>query len=326
MAYLARRLGFYALAAWASITLNFFLPRLMPGDPASAIFARFQGRMDPASIDAMRKSYGLSDEPLINQYFSYLNSILHGDFGTSISAFPTPVIDVIGQALKWTLLLGLVATILSFLIGTTLGILGAWRRQGMVDNVLPPILIFGGSFPYFWLASFLLFLLAFEHNVFPLRHAFADGMRQNWTNFEFLGSVGYHLFLPATTIILVTIGGWMLGMRNAMISVLSEDYMTMAEAKGLSQRRIMFSYAARNALLPNITAFGMALGFVISGALLTETVFSYPGLGWQLITAVRQLDYPLMQGIFLMITFAVLGANFIVDLLYLRLDPRVRAT
>jgi peptide/nickel transport system permease protein len=115
-------------------------------------------------------------------------------------------------------------------------------------------------------------------------------------------------------------------MRNAMIGVLSEDYMTMAEAKGLPQRRIMFSYAARNALLPNVTAFGMALGFVISGALLTETVFSYPGLGWQLITAVRQLDYPLMQGIFLMITFAVLGANFIVDLLYLRLDPRVRAT
>jgi peptide/nickel transport system permease protein len=325
MAYLARRLGFYALAAWASITLNFFLPRLMPGDPASAIFARFQGRMDPASIDAMRKSYGLSDEPLIKQYLTYLGSIFRGDFGTSISFFPSPVTDVIRQGLAWTLLLGLVSVILSFLIGSTLGILGAWRRGGMVDNVLPPILIFGGSFPYFWLASFLLFMLGFQYDIFPLRHAYADGLHIGWS-FEFIQSVGFHLVLPAATIILVTIGGWMLGMRNAMISVLSEDYMTMAEAKGLPQRRIMFSYAARNALLPNITAFGMALGFVISGALLTETVFSYPGVGYQLILAVRQLDYPLMQGIFLMITFAVLGANFIVDLLYLRLDPRVRAT
>jgi peptide/nickel transport system permease protein len=325
MAYLARRLGFYALAAWASITLNFFLPRLMPGDPASAIFARFQGRMDPAGIEAMRKSYGLSDEPLIQQYFTYIGSILQGDFGTSISFFPSPVTDVIRQGLAWTLLLGLVSVILSFLIGSTLGVIGAWRRGGVSDNFLPPLLIFAGSFPYFWLASLLLFLLAFQYDVFPLRHAYADGLHIGWS-WEFIVSVGYHLVLPATTIILVTIGGWMLGMRNAMIGVLSEDYMTMAEAKGLPQRRIMFSYAARNALLPNITAFGMALGFVISGALLTETVFSYPGLGWQLITAVRQLDYPLMQGIFLMITFAVLGANFIVDLLYLRLDPRVRAT
>ncbi len=135
----------------------------------------------------------------------------------------------------------------------------------------------------------------------------------------------YHLILPAGTVVLVSLGGWMLGMRNTMISVLAEDYITMAEAKGLSQRRIMFSYAARNALLPNITAFGMALGFVISGALVTEIVFAYPGLGYQLLTAVRNLDYPLMQGIFLMITFAVLAANLIVDLLYIRLDPRVRA-
>jgi peptide/nickel transport system permease protein len=126
--------------------------------------------------------------------------------------------------------------------------------------------------------------------------------------------------------LLVSIGGWLLGMRSAMIAVLAEDYITMAEAKGLPQRRIMFAYAARNALLPNITAFGMALGFVISGALVTETVFAYPGLGYQLLTAVRNLDYPLMQGIFLMITFAVLAANLIVDILYLRLDPRVRGS
>jgi peptide/nickel transport system permease protein len=170
-----------------------------------------------------------------------------------------------------------------------------------------------------------LFFLGFQWNLFPLRHAYADNLTPALT-WEFFSSVGRHLVLPAGTILLVSIGGWMLGMRNTMIAILAEDYITMAEAKGLSQNRVMFSYAARNALLPNVTAFGMALGFVISGALVTETVFAYPGLGNQLLTAVRNLDYPLMQGIFLMITFAVLLANLIVDVFYVRLDPRVRGS
>jgi peptide/nickel transport system permease protein len=321
--YLTRRIGFYLLAAWASLTLNFFLPRLMPGDPATAMFARLRGQAQPDQIDAMRKAFGLSDAPLPEQYVTYLSHALRGDFGISISSFPSRVIDVIGISMLWTLLLGLVATILGFALGSLLGVFGAWRRGGFADSVLPPILLFIGSFPYFWLASLALFFLAFRWNLFPLRHAFADSMVPNWS-WDFAGSVAYHLILPAGTILLVSIGGWMLGMRNTMISVLAEDYITMAEAKGLPQRRIMFAYAARNALLPNVTAFGMALGFVISGALVTETVFAYPGLGYQLLTAVRNLDYPLMQGIFLMITFAVLGANLIVDVLYLRLDPRVR--
>jgi peptide/nickel transport system permease protein len=316
-------LAFYALAFWASITLNFFLPRLMPGDPATAVFARFQGRMDPAQIDAMRAAYGLSDAPLIEQYFTYLGSVLRGDFGISISSFPSPVIDVIRISMWWTVLLGAVALILSFVIGTVLGIFGAWRRSGFVDSVLPPLLLFTGSFPYFWLATAALFVLGFQYDLFPLRHAYEDGLSPEWS-FGFIRSVTTHLILPAGTIILVSIGGWMLGMRNAMISVLAEDYITMADAKGLSDRRVMFNYAARNAMLPSVTAFGMALGFVISGALVTEVVFSYPGLGYSLLTAVRNLDYPLMQGIFLMITLAVLVANLIVDLLYIRLDPRVR--
>jgi peptide/nickel transport system permease protein len=307
------------------LTLNFFLPRLMPGDPAAAMFARFRGQAQPAQIDAMRKAFGLSEGPLHEQYLTYLSHALRGDFGISISSFPTPVLQVIGNSLQWTLLLGLVATILGFLLGSLLGVLGTWRRGGFTDSVLPPLLLFVGSFPYFWLASLALFFLGFKWNLFPLRHAYDDHLTPVWT-WEFLGSVGVHLILPAGTILLVSIGGWMLGMRNTMIAVLAEDYITMAEAKGLPQRRIMFAYAARNALLPNVTAFGMALGFVISGALVTETVFAYPGLGYQLLTAVRNLDYPLMQGIFLMITFAVLGANLIVDLLYVRLDPRVRGT
>jgi peptide/nickel transport system permease protein len=323
MRYILRRLGFYLIAAWVSITLNFFLPRLMPGDPGNALVARMQGRVQPETIDAIRQAYGLSDDPLIIQYFDYIRNTFSGEFGISLSQFPAPVTTVVGQAFSWTLLLGLTATILSFLIGNMLGILGAWRRGGAVDSVMPPLLIFIGSFPYFWLASLAVFFLAFEWGWFPLSHAYNDNLSPAFT-FEFLRSVGLHLFLPATSIIVVSIGGWVLGMRNAMISTLSEDYVTMAEAKGLDQKRVMFHYAARNALLPNVTAFGMSLGFVLSGALLTEIVFAYPGLGYQLISAVNALDYPLMQGLFLMLTLSVLAANLLADLIYVRLDPRVR--
>jgi peptide/nickel transport system permease protein len=324
MRFILRRLGFYAVAAWASITLNFFLPRLMPGDPVSVIFARFQGRMEPESLEAMRKAYGLSDDPLYVQYWTYLTNVAQGDFGTSISYFPSSVLDVIRTGFSWTLLLGTVALILSFGLGCLLGVVGAWRRGGAVDSVLPPLLLFIGSFPYFWLASLALFYLGYQWDFFPVRHAYDVNLSPGW-DLDYVWSITTHLVLPAATIVVVSIGGWLLGMRNTMIATLAEDYITMAEAKGLAQRRIMFTYAARNALLPNVTAFGMALGFVISGALLTEVVFAYPGLGYQLVTSVNALDYPLMQGLFLMITFAVLAANLLVDLLYVRLDPRVRS-
>ena len=324
MSFILRRIGFYLVAAWASLTLNFFLPRLMPGDPATAIFARSQGRLEPEAIEAMKKAYGLSDDPLPVQYLNYVRATLTGDLGTSFVYFPSPVIEVIKTGLAWTLLLGLVAVILSFVLGSLLGVLGAWKRGGALDSVLPPALIFIGSFPYFWLATVALFLLGFQWDVLPLRHAYQAGLSPE-LSVEFLLSVGRHILLPAGTVVVVSIGGWVLGMRNTMIGILAEDYVTMAEAKGLAQRRVMFSYAARNALLPNVTAFGMALGFVLGGALVTEVVFAYPGLGYQLLNAVRGLDYPLMQGLFLMITLAVLAANLLVDLAYVRLDPRVRA-
>ncbi len=323
MSFVLRRLGFYALAAWVSITLNFFLPRLMPGDPGDAMMARLQGRVEPQTIDAMRKAYGLSDDPMWRQYFDYLSNIARGEFGIAISAFPTPVVEVIRMGFVWTLLLGLTATIIAFTIGNLLGVFGAWKRGGFVDSVLPPLLMLVGSFPYFWLALLGLFFLGFQWGWFPLRHAYSNDISPEFS-WPFIQSVLLHLVLPASSLVIVAVGGWVLGMRNAMISTLSEDYVTMAEAKGLPQRRVMFNYAARNALLPNLTAFGMQLGFILGGALLTEVVFSYPGLGYQLLGAVRNLDYPLMQGIFLIITFSVLGANLIVDLLYVRLDPRVR--
>jgi peptide/nickel transport system permease protein len=324
MQYILRRLGFYALAAWVSLTLNFLIPRLMPGDPASAIFARMRGQLQPEQIQAMREAYGLTDAPLHIQYFQYVTNMLQGNLGTSISNFPASVTSVMATSLFWTLLLGATALIVSFVFGNILGILSAWRRGTLVDTALPPILIFIGSFPFFWLALVALYFLSFELGWFPLRHAYSDRLTPAWS-WEFVVNVLYHLVLPAGAIVVVSIGGWLLGMRNTMINILGEDYITMAEAKALSQRRIMFNYAARNALLPNITAFGMALGFVLGGQIIVETVFAYPGLGYQLVKAVSNLDYPLMQGLFLMITLAVLGANLIIDLLYVRLDPRVRA-
>lgn len=325
MGYILRRLGFYLAAFWVSITLNFMLPRLMPGDPVTRMVARLQGAIRPDQIDALRQSFGLDDAPLWEQYFRYLGQILSGDFGFSISRFPTPVTEVIATQIGWTLLLGLTSLLIAVVIGNLLGILAAWRRGGALDSMLPPVLIFVGSFPYFWLAMGLLYLFGVTLGWFPLRHAFSVGATPEFS-LAFIGDVAYHLFLPATSIVLVSIGGWMLGMRNTMISTNAEDYITMAEAKGLRPNRIMLNYAARNAMLPSVTAFGMSLGFIVGGALLTEVVFAYPGVGYQLLSAVQNLDYPLMQGLFLTITTAVLVANFLVDIVYVRLDPRVRVS
>ena len=226
--------------------------------------------------------------------------------------------------LWWTLLLGGTSVIISFIIGNLVGMYGAWRRGGVVDTFVPPFLVLIGAFPAFFLGLTGVYFLAFQLKWFPTRHAYEDTLTPGLDP-AFFGSVIQHLLLPCLIMILVSLGGWALGMRNTMVGILAEDYITMAEAKGLSQNRIMFRYAARNAMLPNVTAFGIVLGFVLSGQLLIEQIFSYPGLGFLLISAVQRLDYPLMQGIFLMITLAVLVANFIVDIIYTRLDPRVRA-
>lgn len=322
--FILRRLGFYLIAFWASITLNFLLPRFMPGDPVSRMFARSQDRMQPEQIEALRKLLGVDDRPLWEQYADYLHNIFTGQMGVSISRFPTPVTEVIASQIGWTLLLGGTALVIAAVAGNLLGILAAWRRGGAIDSALPPLLVFIGSFPYFWLAMGALYLFGVVLNWFPIRHAFTAGLEPAFT-WEFIGDVGAHLVLPALTIVLVSVGGWMLGMRNTMIATNSEDYITMAEAKGLRPSRIMLRYAARNAMLPSVTSFGMGLGFVVGGALLTEVVFAYPGVGYQLLYAVQGLDYPLMQGLFLTITAAVLLANFLVDILYVRLDPRVRS-
>lgn len=323
MKYLLRQIGLYLLAAWASLTLNFVLPRLMPGDPVTAMISRMHGRLTAAQIEAIRQAYGFTSGSIVSQYFQYLSHALRGDFGISISAYPAKVSTVIATGLTWTVILGVVTLIISFVLGTALGVVIAWKRNGFLDSTLPGLTGFVGSFPYFWLAMVALYFLGFKLGWFPMAHAYSDYLSPGFT-WEYISSVIQHMVLPAGTIILVSVGGWMTGMRSTMISVLNEDYITMAEAKGLSQRTVMFKYAMRNAILPNITQFGMSIGFVLAGQLLTEMVFSYPGLGFYLVRSVTTLDYPLMQALFLMITLAVLVANFLVDILYVQLDPRVR--
>lgn len=323
MRYLLRRLGFYVLAGWAALTLNFFLPRLMPGDPATALFARFRGRLSPEAIDALRETFGLTDAPLWSQYFTYLGHVLKGDLGVSVAYFPAPVSQVISTGLLWTVFLAGSALVISFAIGTLLGVATAWWRHSPLDHWLPGTLSFIGAFPYFWLAMVALYIFGFQLGWFPLGHAYGDETIPGW-NWSFVVDVARHAVLPVGTVVLATLGGWLLQMRNTMVSVLGSEYVNLAWAKGLSPRRVIFRYAARNALLPSVTGFGMALGFVLGGSLLTEIVFSYPGQGYLLVQAVRSQDYALMQGIFLVITLAVLVANWCVDLVYLWLDPRTR--
>jgi peptide/nickel transport system permease protein len=266
------------------------------------------------------------DGPLPEQFASYVQNLAQGNLGISVSAFPLPVSTVIGSGFSWTLRLIGFATILSFILGVFLGVLAAWRRGKFLDSFVLPTLSIMGAFPYFFVALIALYVLALSLGIFPLGHAFdvKAFTLEEWNNPQFVTSVFQHALLPALTILITSIGGWMLGMRNNMIGVLSQDYIVMAQAKGLSDQRIMFSYAARNAILPSLTAFAMNLAFIVGGALLVEVVFSYPGVGYLLLQAVNNRDYPLMQGIFLMITIAILVANFLVDIAYTFLDPRTR--
>jgi peptide/nickel transport system permease protein len=321
--YVLQRLAFYALTAWAAITINFLIPRLMPGDPVQALISRFQGQLDSNAVNSLRALFGLDKErSLWQQYTDYWSHLLQGDLGLSFTFFPTPVSEVISQSLPWTLALVGTATLISFLLGTGIGVYSGWRRGSWLDGLLP-VTTFISSIPYFWLGLIAISLFAVKWPLFPAAGGYDSALVPAF-DVPFLSSALYHAVLPGVTIVLSAMAGWILGMRNMMVTVSSEDYVMVAQAKGLSERRVMFSYAARNAILPNISGFALSLGFIVGGTLLVEMVFSYPGIGFQLFQAVGAKDYPLMQGVFLIITLAVLAANLLADLIYLLLDPRTR--
>lgn len=323
MRYVLRKLVFYLVALWAAVTLNFVVPRLMPGDPASVMFAQAQGKMSPDQLVAMKAAFGFTNDNLPHQYITYLWNIGHGNLGISFSHYPVAVTTVIGQDLPWSLLLIGLTVFLAFALGTIFGIMGAWRRGSKFDNLLPPLLLFVMSFPPFFLALLMIYIFALKLGWFPLGHAYDLGQTPR-LSIGFIGSLLYHVALPALVLIITSIGAWALGMRNNMVSTLGEDYITMAETKGLTDRRVMFMYAGRNAILPQVTSFALSLAAVVGGQVLIETVFSYPGVGYDMVNAANNQDYPLLQGLLMMIVVAVLAANLITDLIYVRLDPRVR--
>ncbi len=325
MRYLARRTGFYLVALWAAVTFNFIIPRLMPGDPAVAYIAKIRAQHpNPQLLASLRAEFGVTNAPIWTQYLDYLNSLAHGNLGIASSQFPTPVIVILRESLPWTI--GLVGTsvVLSFLMGTLVGVVIAWRRGSWYDTIVPPFLTFLSAVPYFWMALALIYVFAVSLNVFPTDSGYDVFTVTPGLNMDFITSVIQHAILPVITLVIGSLAGWVLTMRNTMITTLSEDYVLMAEAKGLPERRVMFHYAARNAVLPSITSFSISLGLVVSGSLLTEMVFNYPGIGFALYQAVQNDDYALVEGCFLVIALAVLMANFFSDLIYVLFDPRVR--
>ncbi|WP_165984345.1 ABC transporter permease [Streptomyces sp. YIM 98790] len=323
MKYLLQRIAFYLATAWAAITLNFLIPRLMPGDPVQALINRYQGQLSTGAIDSLRTLFGLEqDRALWQQYLDYLGNLFSGDLGTSFTYFPTGVSEILGQSLPWTLTLMGITTVLSFLTGTGIGILAGWRRGSWLDSLLP-VTTFFSAIPYFWLGLIAIAVLSVQWPLFPASGGYDNGLVPG-ASWEFIGSAVYHGTLPALTIVISSVAGWILGMRNMMVTVASEDYVLVAQAKGLPERRVMYAYAARNAILPSISNFALSIGFLVGGTLLVEMVFSYPGIGYVLFQGVVANDYPLMQGVFLIVTLAVLAANLLADLAYLMLDPRTR--
>ena len=317
-----RRLFFYAVTAWAAITLNFILPRLMPGNPAQDLIQRFAGKLSPAAIKAIRVLFGQPHTSLLAQYITYWHNVVTFNFGISYTYYPTPVTQVIRQSIFWTLILIGFCTVIGFVLGTVLGMIVGWRRGNWRD-ALVPITTFLSSLPYFWFALMVILVFAVTLQWFPSSGGYGVGIQIGFS-WSFLSSALYYGTLPALTIVVASVGGWLLGMRNMMITTLNEEYVLLAEAKGLSRLRVMFTYAGRNAVLPSVAGFAMSLGFVVGGAIVTEIVFNYPGIGTVLFQAAEGQDYPLLEAIFLTITIAVLIANLLADLAYIALDPRTR--
>jgi peptide/nickel transport system permease protein len=327
MAALLRRLGVYVLAAWVALTVSFLLPRVVPGNPVAGAVARASqsGNCNADCVHAIEAQLGFDvHKSLWDQYFEYLGNLAHGNLGHSWSENAS-VGSLILSFLPWTLALLGVATVLSFVAGTTLGTLIAWRRGSWLDWVMP-VATFFQAIPYFFLA--LVIVLIFGQTgtmlkLFPSLFGYDLYAVTPGLNLPYLGSVVNHAVLPVTTVVLASIAGFTMAMRNQVVTTMDEDFVLVAQAKGLPARRVVW-YAARNALLPVVSNFTIAISLLVSGQILVEIVFNYPGIGFHLYDALSKLDYTLVQGIFVVITLVVLGANLVADVFYVMLDPRAR--
>lgn len=325
--YVLRRIGVFLIIVWLAATLSFLLPRLAPVNPIrekllQAVSFGGAGKTDMESVVMNYEAkFGL-DQPLWRQYVYYLFDMARFDFGISISNFPSKVIDIIMRALPWTIGLLLVSTIIAFVLGTLLGAFAAWRQTPFLTNLLLTPLITLSSIPFYILGLILVYVLAFSLKWFPLSGGYNQFTIPS-LNLAFIMDVLHHSILPAFSIILASIGSWAIGMRGMIISGLGEDYITFAEAKGLKDGEIFYRYALRNALLPQTTSLALSLGYIVSGAVLVEVVFGYPGVGTVLYQAIRLFDYFVIYGVVMILILAIGLATLVIDLLYPLLDPRI---
>jgi peptide/nickel transport system permease protein len=320
--YFLRKLVVYALTFVVAVTVDWAIPHLMPGNPVLSLVSRIQVQ-DPKVAQQLYDHYMRAfnlDLPLWKQYWYFWVSLFHGDLGTSILQFPSSVTSIVVHAVPYTLGLLIPAILLSWYAGNKVGALAARRK--VLDNTALPLGYALTATPYMWLAILLTWLLAVTWHVFPVGLAYDPTAARAWS-WPFVSNLLYHWFLPFMSLFLVGFGGWAIGMRNMIIYELESDYAHYLEALGAPQRLVR-KYAFRNAMLPQITGLALQLGAVIAGALVTEIVFSYPGLGYQIYRAITNEDYFVIQGIFLFIIVGVLVANFLVDLVYLVVDPRTR--
>jgi peptide/nickel transport system permease protein len=321
MRFLTRRLGLFLVTLWAALTVNFIIPRVMPGNEAQAVLGTFRN-VNPAALHALEVQFGVNvHQSILVSYFEYIRNCLTGQFG--VTAEGVPVMHEIMSKLPWTLGLVGVTTVLAFVIGTVAGAASAWRRGGRLDAILPPSLFIVSTIPVFFVGLLLIYAFSVKLNWLPLGGNYSIGATPSLSP-SFTWDVLKHAIMPALSLVIVTAGLWVYSMRNNMITTIAEDYVKTGRAKGLSTRRIKYDYAARNAILPNLTGFAMQLGYVLGGAIVIEYLFSYPGLGYLFYTASTDHDLPLMQGLFLFYTLAVLICVLIADLLTAVLDPRTR--
>ncbi len=324
--YILRRLMVFFLTVWVAATLIFIIPRLAPGDPISAMIARMsqqEGYVENADliIESWRERFGL-DDPIYVQYFRFLGNTLRLDLGYSMANFPATVAELVSRAMPWTIGLVGVATAIFFIVGNLCGALLAWGKTPRWAKVMIPMSMTFTSVPSALASLLLIFIFGSLIPIFPITGAYARGIVPAFTP-EFIGSVLYHGFLPAMSIVLVRFGLWALGMRGMMVTVEGEDYMILAQAKGLKSFYVLYRYMVRNAILPQMTALAVSIGTLVNGVVLVEIMFVYNGMGNLINSAIRNQDFGLIQGtVFILIVTSAL-AVFIIDLIYPLIDPRI---
>lgn len=319
--YMSKKIIIYLITFFFAVTLDWAIPRMMPGDPIQFLLSRFQGLSGSKNFieSYFVQSFGF-DKPLLEQYFGFWKSLFQGDLGISIYIYPTPVLEVIKNAIVYDLALLLPSTILAFYFGNKLGALSGTNKK--VDNFLMPFFYILTSSPYFWIATVLVFIMGIIFQVFPINGAYSSLVSPSFS-LSFVLDFLRHWFLPFMSLFIVELGGWAIGMRNMIIYEMGSNYSKYMYALG-SSKKLVRKYAYRNAILPQVTGVALKIGAVVAGALTTQIVFSYPGLGYTLLKALLNQDYFLVQGAFLFIVIGVLLANFIVDIIYMFIDPRVR--